>query len=131
MSRCIAYRLNGEQCTKNQKEGSLYCGIHDIHIETSKVNEVNKPTSFVITKEFIVGEWNKINPCKKDVHISVKCCDEQLIVLFEDKPVGIKIDGEKVTFIGTKYGDLTMIAFNGAGRQFLYDHEESVLIRMN
>jgi len=131
MSRCIAYRLNGEQCTKNQREGSLYCGIHDIHVETSKVNEVNKPVSFVITKEFIVGEWKKINPCKKDVHISVKCRDEHLIALFEDKPVGIKIDGEKIRFIGTKYGDLTMTGFNGAGRQFLYEHEESVLIRMN
>lgn len=131
MSRCVASRLDGGQCTRGRKEGSIYCGNHDINSHTETINKLNKPSTFSVTTEFIVGQWNKINPCKKDVHISVKCVDKHLVASFEEKPIGIKIDGEKVTFVGTKYGDLTMVGFTGAGRHFLYEHEESVLIKMN
>lgn len=63
MNRCHAKRANGEQCTRKQKEGCLFCGTHEkgtphgvIHDTTNNNCEVVEGASTHMTNELVVSE---------------------------------------------------------------------------
>ena len=57
MNRCYAIRANGEQCTRKQKEGFLFCGTHEKGIPHGSIqDECANPAETDKSNDKIVSE---------------------------------------------------------------------------
>ena len=59
-NRCHAKRANGEQCTRKQKEGHVYCGTHVKGTPHGMINNNTENQEAYIIKEVIAEEINGI-----------------------------------------------------------------------
>jgi hypothetical protein len=59
-NRCHAKRANGEQCTRKQKEGHVYCGTHVKGTPHGMINNDTENEEPYVVKEVIAEEINGI-----------------------------------------------------------------------
>jgi hypothetical protein len=60
MNRCTAKRANGEQCTRKQKSGFVYCGTHVKGIPHGTISSNREENNSYINTEVIAEEVNGI-----------------------------------------------------------------------
>ena len=59
-NRCHAKRANGEQCTRKQKDGHIYCGTHIKGIPHGIMNATSSDGNQVINAEVVAEDINGI-----------------------------------------------------------------------